>query len=238
MKRYVLIIFSLILVQVAFAQKKSVLIVPFDAKMYNNQESEKICTYSGVSYEKSVTQIMTALDNSLFLELQNTHAVSSLLRTYTTDAHSDLDIVHENARYYVSEAMPTDIMRSDKRLSSNQNIIAGEIVDSPRDAQNMTVYVALQDSQLFMDLVQNYQVQYIVFVTQFELLGDFSDPYKISEKTYQRTIKAHYSVFNSLGKFVSGNIAEYAFSAKINDIDQICDIFLPKVAQQIARNIP
>ena len=112
------------------------------------------------------------------------------------------------------------------------------MVSVATETKDQLVNVKLQDPQLFSDLVQDYKAQYIVYLTQFELLGDYSNPYTVADNSYLRTIRVHYVIYNSLGKFVYGNIATTTFSAKVNDIDQICDIYLKRVATQIARHIP
>lgn len=237
MKKIIVIALSLLATNLVFAQKH-VLIIPFDTKMYNNQESEKICKYSGVSYDKSIEKIRTDLDLHIYAALKDSMNVSSLLRTYTTDASTDMETVHNNAMYALCDKEDADINKHKKLAGQNQHIIAGEIVSTKTDNSNKLVSVKLQDNQLFTDLIQSYQAQYVVYLTQFELLGDFSNPYTVADNSYQRTIKVHYVIFNSFGKFVSGDIASMTFSAKVNDLDQICDQYLPVVAKQIARKIP
>lgn len=237
MKKFLLVLFTLFAANLVFAQKH-ILIIPFDTKMYNNQESEKICKYSGVSYDKSIEKIRTELDLHIYSALKDSMNVSSLLRTYTTDASTDMETVHSNAMYALCDKDDADITKHKKFNGQKSNIIAGEIVSTTTDNSNKLVSVKLQDPQLFNDLIQSYQAQYVVYLTQFELLGDFSNPYTVADNSYQRTIKVHYVIFNSLGKFVSGDIATMNFSAKINDLDQICDQYLPVVAKQIAKRIP
>ncbi len=239
MKKYLLLFCSIWFTTMCFAQK-NILIIPFDVKMYNNQESEKICKYSGISYDKSVEKIRTDLDLHIYAALKDSMNVSSLLRTYTTDATTDLEMVHNNATYFLSDNPGEEYINKPKKGTvPNQNIIAGEIVSiTSAENANKLVNVRLQDPQLFSDLVQSYQAQYLVYLTQFELLGDFSNPYTVADNSYIKTIKVHYVIYNSLGKFVNGDIATMSFSGKVNDIDQICDQYLPVIAKKIARKIP
>lgn len=237
MKKFLSLLFVTFFVLTSFGQK-AVLVIPFDVKMYNNQESEKICKYSDVSYDKSIEKIRTSLDFHIYAALKDSMSVSSLLRTYTTDATTDLEVVHKNASYYFSDRKNvSDINKPLKSAGPNQNIIAGEIVSTKSDVSDKIVNVKLQDPQLFSDLIQTYQAQYILYLTQFELLGDFSNPYTVADNSYVRTIKVNYVIYNSLGKFVAGDVATTTFSAKVNDLDQICDIYLARLAKQIVKRI-
>lgn len=218
--------------------QKAVLVIPFDVKMYNNQESEKICKYSDVSYDKSIEKIRTSLDLHIYAALKDSMNVSSLLRTYTTDATTDLEVVHHNANYYFSDAKnASDINKPLKKGLQNQNIIAGEVISTKSEVGDKIVNVKLQDPQLFTDLIQTYQAQYILYITQFELLGDFSNPYTVADNSYERTIRVNYVIYNSLGKFITGDVATTTFSGKVNDLDQICDIYLPRIAKQIVKRL-
>lgn len=237
MEKFLSLLFVTFFVLTSFGQK-AVLVIPFDVKMYNNQESEKICKYSDVSYDKSIEKIRTSLDLHIYAALKDSMNVSSLLRTYTTDATTDLEVVHKNATYYFSDAKSaSDINKPLKNNGQHQNIIAGEIVSMKSDISNKIVNVKLQDPQLFTDLIQTYQAQYILYITQFELLGDFSNPYTVADNSYERTIRVNYVIYNSLGKFIAGDVATTTFSGKVNDIDQICDIYLPRLAKQIVKHV-
>lgn len=236
MRKCTILFLSFLFASVAFAQK-SVLIIPFDTKMFNNQESQSICEYSGISYDKSVERFRNELDLQIYAALKDSMTVSSLLRSYTTDASSDMQIVHENSQYYFDEGKKQDINKPGK-FKPNENVTIGEITSLKTDNSQKLVAVKIKDPQLYSDLVQNYKAQYVVYITQFELLGDYSNPYTVADKSYERTIKVHYVIYNAMGKFVSGEIATTTFSAKVNDIDQICDQYLSVVAKQIARKIP
>lgn len=236
MKKISILFLSFLFASLAFAQK-NVLIIPFDTKMFNNQESQNICEYSGVSYDKSVEKFRNDLDLQIYAALKDSMAVSSLLRSYTTDASSDMQIVHENSQYYFDEGKSQDINKPGK-IKLNENITIGEITSIKTDNSKKLVAVKIKDPQLYSDLIQNYKAQFVVYITQFELLGDYSNPYTVADKSYERIIKVHYVIYNAMGKFVSGAIATTTFSAKVNDIDQICDQYLPAIAKQIARKIP
>lgn len=236
MKKFTILFLSLLFASVAFAQK-NVLIIPFDTKMFNNQEAQKICEYSGVTYDRSVEKFRSDLDLQIYAALKDSMTVSSLLRSYTTDASSDMQVVHENSQYYFDEGKNQDINKPAK-VRQNENVSIGELTSTKTDNSGKLVTVKIPDPELYNDLIQNYKAQYVVYITQFELLADFSNPYTVADNSYQRTIKVHYVIFNAMGKFVSGEIATTTFSAKVNDIDQICDQYLSVIAKQIARKIP
>ncbi|MFW5852350.1 MAG: hypothetical protein ACOCWB_09005 [Bacteroidota bacterium] len=235
-----------------FAQLKSVMLVPFDSKLFNNQESEVMLEDSDMTYEQSIQFFTTSLDEYLTRAVKDTMRIHSLLRTYTTDAYSDIDIVHQQSDYVLTER-PQSISEK-KDLSAFQNAKSrfkkrkklsphiappdGEIVSDKEDNNNKFLSVKFVDSQVFIDLIQNYNVDYVVFITQFEILGDYSDPYAVAQQSYFRTIRVHYAIFDKSGKFVYGDYETNLFSASHNNISEVCSQNFPEIARKIMRRVP
>jgi hypothetical protein len=235
-----------------FAQKKSVMLVPFDSKLFNNQESEVMLEDSDMSYEQSIQFFTTSLDEHLTRAVKDAMRIHSLLRTYTTDAYSDIDIVHQQADYVLTErpqsmsekkdlsAFQVAKKRFKKRKKTNPRVAPpdGEVVSEKEDNSDKFVSVKFSDPQVFIDLIQNYSVNYVVFITQFEILGDYSDPYAVAQQSYLRTIRVHYAIFDESGKFVYGDYETNTFLASQNVIADVCANYFPEIARKIMRRIP
>ena len=251
MKRIVSLMGVLLVGISVFSQhNKTVLFIPFDSKMYNNQESAPMLAESEMTYEQSVQYFTTSLDEHMTMAIRDSINVQSLLRTYTTDAFNDIDIVHQQADYVLTER--PENLEEKRNLSAidkakhhvkktkpkTVTTANGEVV-SVRD-ENNTKFVSAQfpDTRVFIDLISNYSAQYVVFITQFEIVGDFSDPYLVGLKQYPRIIRVHYVVFNKKGSFVTGDVIESIFTAEENNIPIICSTYFPGIARKIARQIP
>jgi len=235
-----------------FAQLKSVMLVPFDSKLFNNQESEFMLEDSDMSYEQSIQFFTTSLDEHLTRAVKDTMRIHSLLRTYTTDAYSDIDIVHQQADYVLTERPQSISEKKDlsafqnaknrfkKRKKSTQRVAPpdGEVVSEKEDNSNKFLSVKFVDPQVFIDLIRNYNVDYVVFITQFEILGDYSNPYAVAQQSYLRTIRVHYAIFDESGKFVYGDYETKTFSASHNNISEVCSQNFPEIARKIMRRVP
>src|SRR5690606_21111334 len=156
---------------------KTILFIPFDSKMYNNQESAAMLPESEMTYEQSIQYFTTSLDEHMTMAIRDSINVYSLLRTYTTDAFNDIDIVHQQADYVLTERPENleekrnlsaidkakkHIKKPKPKLATSPN---GEIV-SVRD-ENNTKFLSAQfpDTRVFIDLISNYSAQYVVFIT-------------------------------------------------------------------------
>jgi len=255
MKQFYLGIFLIALFQTTFAQQKdkTILIVPFDTKLYNNEESDKMVKQSKMTYEQTVAHIKSSLDASITSAIKDSCKVYSLLRTYTTDAQTDLDIVHEQANYYLVnrpenleekqqlsaiEKTKKKIKKTKAKTKKTTAPPKGEVVSVKTDNSDKFLSVKFPDPQLFIDLVLNYKANNILFITQFEIIGDYSNPYLVGQGKYPRNIRVHYVIYNSKGKFVKGDYEEVTYTSDENDINLVCTKYLPLIAKKIAKQIP
>ncbi len=229
---------------------KTILFIPFDSKMYNNQESAAMLPESEMTYEQSIQYFTTSLDEHMTMAIRDSINVYSLLRTYTTDAYNDIDIVHQQADYVLTKrpenleekrnlsAVTSIKSRFKKEKEKPERLPNGEIVSVRDDNKDKFVSVKFLDPQVFIDLISNYSAQYVVFITQFEIVGDYSNPYLVGSKQYPRIIRVHYVIFNKNATFITGDVIESVFTAQENNISTICNTYFPKIAKLIAKQLP
>ncbi|MFO7867838.1 MAG: hypothetical protein R6U95_00895 [Bacteroidales bacterium] len=238
----------------SFAQQKAILLVPFDSKLFNIQDSKMMLEESDMSYEQCVQFVTTSLDEHLTQAVKDSLRVHSLLRTYTTDAYNDVDIIHDQADYVLTERPHTLSQkkelsafektkqrfnaRRNKKKKQEKKSVGGEVVSEKVDNSNKFLSVKFQDPQAFIELVHNYSAQYVVFITQFEILSDYSNPYAVAEHNYPRTIRIHYAIFDNTGSFVFGDIETGMFTAEENNIATICNSYFPVMTKKIMRKVP
>lgn len=227
----------------------SVLIIPFSSNMYNNQESKYIVEKSGLEYEQTINYFKSSLDSSIFNALDDSCKVVSMLTGFIAGTTSDLEKLHGNAHYYLadikllsSKEKDAMFMKNDQNSNNvterNKYIQNGEVVSVKTSSKNQYIAVKFDDQALVNAIAMKYGAKYLLFVNQFDILGDFSDPYRVAEKTYNRVIKVHYSLFTNTGTFLEGNVVEYTFPAYEDNIIAICNTNLPQIAKIIAKQIP
>lgn len=233
----------------ATVKGQAVLIVPFSNDMFNNQESETILMKSKLEYEQSVNYFKSSLDSSIFDALDDSCKAISMLTAFATGTSSDLEKIHGAARYYLAEKTVFDskdknsMFRNEKSTvnsvtARDKYIQNGEIVSEKQDMKNTYISVKFDDNMLINSIALKYGAKYLLFINQFDILGDFSDPYRVAEKSYDRIIKVHYALFSSSGDFIQGDAVEYTFPALDDDIALICRQNFPPIAQLIAKQVP
>ncbi len=226
--------------------KKSIMLIPFNTNMYNNQESGAMIKQSGLSYSQLVQRMQLGLDSCIIAACKDTMRIVSLLNSYTQSASGDLELIHSASDYYLTERLSSKKkknMFSEKQSSSNEknnrekNSRNGEITAKNEDMKNKFTCVKFQDLAFVNTMTAKYSVNYLVFVTQFEILGDYSNPYKVGDNSYQNAIKTHYAIFKSDGSFVTGDYVTTNYPAKQTSPSIVCSKYLPEIANQIAKKI-
>jgi len=232
---------------------KAVLLVPFSSEMYQNKEGEYIGNASKMNYEQSVNYFRQSLDSAIIEAMKDSCKVISLLTSYTQGTSNDLAEIHSASNYYMTDrpvALEKNKKRNDlfnrfkmpkkkdKELEELKAENPGEIVSRKEDLSKKFINVRFSEEDLINKMSLKYGVKYFAFITEFDPVADYSNPYAVAEKRYTRTIKAHFSIFDSEGKFIYGNYETINFTAEEDKIDKICKANLPILAKKIARKIP
>jgi len=231
---------------------KSFLLVPFDQKMYNNQESTDMVKRSGLNYEDVLRYFQRGLDSSIVSTLRDSMKVVDMLNGFTQSVSSDLELIHGASIYYMTDR-PNMITKNKKKnglfqnsntptpsskKAVNKNMRNGEIVNTHEDLSTKFMTVKFEDVALINKMTVKYGVSYMVFITEFDITGDFSNPYTVSDRSYKRTATVHFAIFRSDGVFSNGDYVTVEFPAMESIPAKICAKFLPEIAKKIGRRIP
>lgn len=232
---------------------RTTIVVPFNPQLYNNQDSRMMCEKSEMTYGQLGNYVRTSFDSALTSYLKDSINVVNLISNTTTGTSSDVEKIYSVSKYsYTDRPEPLekktkyDMMRSKiparfKKPTPEEKkngIKNGEVVSHKVDNSNRFMNVQFEDQEFINSVIMKYGAKYFLFINQFEILGDYSDPYKVAEKTYTRTIKVHYSIFSADGNFITGDFATGEFFAYENDIEEIAKKHFTPIAKKIARKIP
>jgi len=242
---------SLSTTQISSPAGRTTIVVPFNPQLYNNQDSRMMCEESKMSYGQLGNYIRTAFDSALTVYLKDSLNVVHLLENRTTGTASDIENLYSASKYQYTDRpemledkskysmMRAQLKKKKKPAQEQKNGVQnGEVVSHKVDNSNRFMNVQFEDSDLIQSLILKYGAKYFLFITQFEILGDYSDPYKVAERRYTRTIKVHYSIFDAQGKFITGDFETSEFFAYENDIRKICATHFTPIVKKIARKIP
>ena len=232
------------------ANQPTLILIPFDPKMYKSQIDRSIGMNDGTNYQQIVGNWRVGLDNVLFIEMD---AKYSIIRMIAEDEDRKKDL---NALYGASSLdyrlVPKEETTEKKKLklpklklkeeevketTQGTRIENGQIV-SENDGNKRFMACVVRDSAIFDYMNGKHGAVLYLFINQFDVGPMVGLDYRAYESDeYQRQISVHYSVYTHKYEIYSGVATTY-FSSTVNNQKDIIIENLPAIAKQIAANIP
>lgn len=262
---FIILFFSVLFTSNSFSQdietdttinqkiNKTVLVIPFSPRLYYNDADKEINKQTGKTFEQIMNAFRIEYDNSLIKLLNDTCYAISILSGYTISNNEDIEDIYSNSVYVFEKAMGFDkempngyvhshLMMSDKKaekdLRKAKKQHGGEVVSPVTDVTNKFMHVKFNSPSFLIDLLKKYKADYVLFINQFEIIGNYLNPYKTGNNTNNMLIKVHYSLYNSQAKYIYGSFAAEEFPSQITDIEKISQHYFWKVNSQIIKNFP
>lgn len=265
MKQIALILLSILIISNSFSQditsdttankkiNKTVLVIPFSPRLYYNDADKDIAKQTGKTFEQIMNAFRIGYDFSLIKSLNDTCSAISILSGYTISNNEDIEDIYSNSVYIFENAMGFDkkkpngyvhshLMMSDKKaekdLKKAKKHNGGEVVSPVKDVTNKFMHVKFDKASFIPELSKKYKADYVLFINQFEIIGNYLNPYKTGSNTNNMLIKVHYSLYSSQGKYLFGSFAGSEYPSTITDINKISSQYFFIVNSQIINNIP
>lgn len=106
-------------------------------------------------------------------------------------------------------------------------------------ADNSRYFGVLIKNQDFYNYFNaKYDVDYYIFVNQFEVKTNYENCLDRAALNYERTFTTHFSIFDATGKQIAGNSFKTHYNSNSNYIYQIVSDNVPQIAQRILNELP
>ncbi|OFX22087.1 MAG: hypothetical protein A2033_14380 [Bacteroidetes bacterium GWA2_31_9] len=232
---------------------KKVLVIPFSPRLYYNDADKDIAKQTGKTFEQIMNAFRIGYDFSLIKSLNDTCSAISILSGYTISNNEDIEDIYSNSIYVFEKAMGFDkkkpngyvhsqLMMSDKKaekdLKKAKKHNGGEVVSPVKDVTNKFMHVKFISPSYLIELSKKYEADYVLFINQFEIIGNYLNPYETGNNTNNMLIKVHYSLYSSTGKYLFGSFASSEYPSILTDINKISLNYFHLVNNQIIKNIP
>lgn len=233
--------------------EKKIVIFPFNTKLYYNDAEIDIASNSKLNHIQILNYFRQEFDNSLIKFLNDTCIAVSALKSYTINGDNSLEEIYSISNYSYSKAMDyteekkslyntSKLAVSEKeknKIEKNKNKkYGGEVVSTIVDNTDKFIHVTFKDKESLKEVSSQYSADYMLFINQFEILGNYSSPYDIEKVRNNMLIKVHYSIYTFNGKYIFGSFASAEYPVYIIEMKEIKEIYFPLIIKQIIKNIP
>ncbi len=215
------------------AQKKLIL-VPFDPILYNSEIDRELAKKNDLNFDQIRDKFRTELDLQVGMFLKGNYEVISLLREKEESVRADLPLIYSGIAFNYAP-LKTDDTKAPK--SSRSEIRKGQIVEIDNSGHKYMSTV-IKDEKLIPYLSGKYDSELYVFMTQFEIKNDMSDPQAVAMGRYTRNVLVHYNILDNQAKVVYGGIAKTMIPVNEYDIRKLAAASLREIAIQVSNSIP
>ncbi len=235
--------------------RKQILVIPFDPYLYFSDADAEIAAKSNIAMPK-VRQLFRRRLNAL-LDVQG-YEMIRLLGGKTKDSTSDLNKIYSsvtygyqdeiyspynpnNAKYKVQDDVSQKESKTwfgkqkDKLQGTNQ--AAATSYNTPKD-HGKYFGVRIANPEFFNYFKQKYDIDYYIFINQFEVKTNYENCLDRAALNYERTFTTHYSIFDATGKQIAGNKFKTRYNSNSNYIYTIVAENAPKIVERIMADIP
>lgn len=228
--------------------RKRVLIIPFDPYLYFSDADDEIAHNSRLHRTEVRQMFRKRLDalvdppgyetihllGGLFKD-----SIGELNRIYKSVSYNYQDIL-DNGRE-VDEQFNKENQRQltlrDKMNSLKDPVAASKNVFGNKE-DDRYFGVKIKDPRFYDYFNAKYDLDYYVFINQFEVKTNYSHCLDRAAQNYERSFVVHYSIFNRNGDQLTGNRLKVYYESNSNNIDKIIKDNIPKVARQIMNHLP
>jgi len=233
------------------ANQSSVLVVPFESKMYFSDIDRDISQKTELNFHQIKAKFRAALDQNIYIALKKYHKPLSFYSIEPSEAKKELAYIY-NSIGYKYEVMPKEevveketvgkklIGKFKKKEKEEEYIDAGikngQVV-SQVDNREKYMKTAISNENLLPNLDKQYKASYYIFVNQLDIKRAADQRYMATDEAYQREIKVHYTIFDAQGKEVSSGAIKSRFPSGENEIDKIIKEQFPLIAERIVSNM-
>jgi hypothetical protein len=238
---------------------KQILLVPFDPRIYVNDATSIILKKEKGSHDELMQYFRYQFNLQLSNAMMDSCTVISLFTDNTRQDQDDIDGLYSIISYELRPAMKNrpenreasktkgyfatkreekaELQRIKEIEESKSRIQQGEITGKPRSVDDMFLHIVFNQTDVLAEIASRRNIDLFMFINQFEIKGNYGDPYLTGNKKAERTIKVHFSLYNSKGNHIHGSFGSNMIPFDIDTKEDIVNLYFPEVIRQIIHNI-
>ncbi|WP_187261012.1 LysM peptidoglycan-binding domain-containing protein [Pontibacter beigongshangensis] len=228
--------------------KSRIMVIPFDPYLYFSDADDEIAQHSRIPRPNIRYAFRNRLDAMLASrEYETIHLLGDVYR----DSVNELSSIYKSFHYSYQDnkqskynrqpvvqanekGSATDWLKRQKEKITNKDAGPVPVAKNP----NKHYGVAVKDPSFFDRYNSQYDIDYYVFINQFEVKTIYENCLDRAAQNYQRDFLVHYSIYDSTGKLISGNKVNVPYESNINDVQRIVSDTMPGMARRVMADLP
>lgn len=240
-------------------QQKRILLVPFDPRIYINDATALMVQKDGGNHDEIMEYFRYEFNLQLYNAMMDSCTIISLYSDNTRIDQEDIGNLYSVISYELMLAMENkkenpeeqkekgyfvrkrEEKERERRLDEASHyktkIQDGELVGKRQTTKDMNLNIVFHQPEVLAEIASRRNVDLFLFINQFEIMGSYGDPYLTGNSKAERTIKIHFSLYNTQGKMIHSSFGETKIPFSLDDRQKVKDLYFPLVIRQIIYNI-
>ncbi|TXK51553.1 LysM peptidoglycan-binding domain-containing protein [Pontibacter qinzhouensis] len=228
--------------------KSRIMVIPFDPYLYFSDADDEIAQKSRIPRPNIRYAFRNRLDALMASrEYETIHLLGDVYRDSVNEMSSVYKSLHysyqdnKQSKYNRQPAVntndkqsPTDWLKKQKEKITNKEAGPTPVAKDQSKHYGVTV----KDASFFDRYNSAYDIDYYVFINQFEVKTIYENCLDRAAQNYQRDFLVHYSIYDSSGKLISGNKVNVPYESNINDVQRIVSDTMPSMARRVMADLP
>lgn len=240
-------------------KQKKILLVPFDPRIYVNDATSLMVQKDGGNNNEIMEYFRYEFNLQLYNAMMDSCTIISLYSDNTRVDQEDVGNLYSVISYELILAMKNkpenpeeqadkgyfarkrqekeEARRIEEASQYKTRIQNGELVGKRQAVNDMSLSIVFHQPEVLTEIAARRNVDLFLFINQFEISGNYGDPYLTGNAKAERTLKVHFSLYNTQGKMVHASFGETKIPFSLHDKQKVKDLYFPEVIRQIIYNI-
>ena len=214
-------------------RKMSVMAIPYMPAMHLSDADQDIAEESQMDinevrseFRKGIVKKM----NQRFVEVYDAQIPN---QSFVANNNGDIDMIYHSLAFETDSTSP---MKDPKKFAIKDTTITGKKTKK-KEIDKTYIDAVPRDPELLPSFSKKYNADYFIILNEFDIKTHFDDCIDLALKIYRRDLKIHYSIYNSRGEKLYGDVAVVHFPSNENRVDQIVDQNFPKIADYVFESL-
>jgi hypothetical protein len=214
-----------------------VLVISYHPDYYLSDAEQDIIKQSQMDVMLYRNEFRNGLDDELQNCISKLFPCITMLQTENYQGMEEFRKLVRTTNYaYAMPVVPKSLHKKEI-ISDKQKEEKTGLADSPSYSQPVEekkfMNAVVADPAILQSLNKKFKTDIFVFINQFEIKTNFSRCLDLANRVYQRDLFVHYSVYDSQGKLLAGNVASVHFPSNSSRAGAIMHDCFPSIAAQV-----
>lgn len=239
--------------------EKRILLVPFDPRIYVNDATAIMLKNERSNHDELMQYFRYQFNLQLHNAMMDSCSVVSLFSDNTRIDQEDINTLYslisyelvlatknapenpeENKKksFFAKKKEEKELQRRlEETKEYDARIHNGEIVSRRQTTQDMSLNIVFHQPEVLEEIANRRNVDLFLFINQFEIVGNYGDPYLSGNTKAERNLKVHFSIYNTKGQMIHNSFGITKLPFNLDDKQTVVELYFPEVIRQIIHNI-